>query len=152
MSSPPFDGFPPCARCSLLSTSPALFPPNRRCPSLKKFPRPPNYVIIRNTTLVLCNMPSRKWQIRSSLRGMSHPNSSEYSLHGDQSGTSLLATASTDDHAYGTMTSPHAQRNSSQLLFKAAVGMAVVFVLSTTILGTILWLALPPLEEYGLSH
>ncbi|KAF7789705.1 hypothetical protein EIP86_000651 [Pleurotus ostreatoroseus] len=91
----------------------------------------------------------------------SHPqepysdNRSSYSLatvHDDPSpsqSTALLASARAD-RSYGTA-SP-AQPSSRRILMNATLKMAVIFIVSTAVLGVTLWLALPTLEEEDRPH
>ena len=69
----------------------------------------------------------------------SHGSDRSPLLRSDESGSS----------AYGaTMPmSPNANISSRRILLNAGIKMAVLFVVSTLILGGTLWLALPPLEE-----
>lgn len=51
--------------------------------------------------------------------------------------------------AYGAAESQYRSNVSSRkIMLNATIKMAVLFVISTIVLGTTLWLALPPLEEY----
>ncbi|KAJ6577231.1 hypothetical protein B0H19DRAFT_1118777 [Mycena capillaripes] len=70
-----------------------------------------------------------------------HQNASEYTLHnvGDQTPINTPTTPS-----YGA-TGP--RPSSRRLIFNATLKMACVFLASTILLGSILWLALPTLEE-----
>ncbi|EPQ54303.1 hypothetical protein GLOTRDRAFT_111626 [Gloeophyllum trabeum ATCC 11539] len=96
----------------------------------------------------------------SASHGTHHSNASAYTLatvHLDDRPTSpapsdqspLLAENQNNLNAYGT-TFPSAaghQPSSRRLLVNAAIKMALVFVVSTLVLGGTLWLALPPLDE-----
>ena len=100
--------------------------------------------------------PSATMQSLPSVLQESHPqepysdNRSSYSLatvHDDPSpsqSTALLASARAD-RSYGTA-SP-AQPSSRRILMNATLKMAVIFIVSTAVLGVTLWLALPTLEE-----
>ncbi|TFK50046.1 hypothetical protein OE88DRAFT_1726598 [Heliocybe sulcata] len=87
-----------------------------------------------------------------------HSNDSQYTLatvHLDDRAdspalsdrTALLA--ENPSNTYGTTfpQSPGGQPSSRKLLFNAAIKMALVFLISTAVLGGTLWLALPPLDE-----
>ncbi|KAG6336363.1 hypothetical protein ID866_2720 [Astraeus odoratus] len=85
---------------------------------------------------------------------MVSPSTSEYALatvHVDEhSSTPLLPLDGRRRPAYGAVragTRQDVQPSSSRLLFHAAIRMATVFVLSTILLGGILWIALPTLDE-----
>ncbi|KAI6025776.1 hypothetical protein F5J12DRAFT_447938 [Pisolithus orientalis] len=87
---------------------------------------------------------------------MHHSNASEYTLASvrvdeqeEDSRTPLLPSTASDNNIYGAIPSiSHDQRpTSSQLLFSAAIRMAVVFVASSLVLGGVLWIALPTLQD-----
>ena len=61
----------------------------------------------------------------------------------------LLRSDESESSTYGaTMPmSPNANISSRKILLNAGIKMAVLFVVSTLVLGGTLWLALPPLEE-----
>ncbi|KIJ66759.1 hypothetical protein HYDPIDRAFT_26181 [Hydnomerulius pinastri MD-312] len=91
-----------------------------------------------------------------SSQDMLHPNSSEYTLvtveqyHDDPQSdhTPLLNPGSDSGSVYGA-TPGHSQDprpSSSRLLFSAAIRMAAVFLISSLLLGGVLWLALPTLQ------
>ncbi|KAG2341434.1 hypothetical protein BDR05DRAFT_914585 [Suillus weaverae] len=96
----------------------------------------------------------------SSLGTMHHQNASAYTLttvHSDDpeimefsdDRAPLLAPDSEAGSIYGA-TPAHSQAphtSSPRLLLKAAIRMAAVFILSTILLGGILWLTLPTLDE-----
>ncbi|KAJ7494588.1 hypothetical protein B0H11DRAFT_908791 [Mycena galericulata] len=74
-----------------------------------------------------------------------HSNASEYTLQnvGDSTPINTPTTPS-----YGATFTPEGQRPSSRrLILNATLKMALVFGVSTIVLGTILWVALPTLEE-----
>lgn len=76
---------------------------------------------------------------------LSHQNASEYTLQnvGDHTPINTPTTPS-----YGSTFGPDGHRPSSRrLIFNATLKMACVFLVSTVLLGSILWLALPTLEE-----
>lgn len=76
-------------------------------------------------------------------------NRSEYSMatvHGVAAERTALLSSSASTGSYGT-TSP-SQPSTRRILVNATLKMAVIFVLSTALLGGTLWLALPTLEEY----
>jgi hypothetical protein len=74
------------------------------------------------------------------------PNGSAYTLASmDHSDSSPLLSPSTTN--YGTTLSRSPPVRSSKVIFNAALKMAVIFVVSTTVLGGTLWMALPSLEE-----
>ncbi|KAJ7158918.1 hypothetical protein C8R46DRAFT_906811 [Mycena filopes] len=82
---------------------------------------------------------------RPSPLALTHQNASEYTLHtvGDQTPINTPTTPS-----YGSTFGPEGQRPSSRrLIFNATLKMACVFLVSTVLLGSILWIALPTLEE-----
>ena len=58
--------------------------------------------------------------------------------------TSLLSPSAADQR-YGAV--PPSQPSTRRILFNATLKMAVIFILSTALLGATLWLALPTLEE-----
>ncbi|KAI0059160.1 hypothetical protein BV25DRAFT_1829193, partial [Artomyces pyxidatus] len=81
-----------------------------------------------------------------------HSNASEYTLatvhenyhDEDEESASLLSTTS---QSYGS--TPEAARthpNARKIIFNAALKMALIFVISSVVLGGTLWLALPPLD------
>ncbi|CAL1715966.1 unnamed protein product [Somion occarium] len=82
------------------------------------------------------------------LERVTSQNRSAYSLatvHNEPTQqTSLLASA--NPTSYGT-TSESSQPSAKRILFNATLKMAVIFVVSTVVLGGTLWLALPQLEE-----
>lgn len=63
--------------------------------------------------------------------------------------TSLLS-APNDDHSYGT--TPPPRPSTGRILFDATLKMALIFVVSTALLGGVLWLALPTLDEVDRPH
>jgi hypothetical protein len=82
---------------------------------------------------------------RPSPLSLSHQNASEYTLQnvGDNTPINTPTTPS-----YGATFAPDGQRPSSRrLILNATLKMACVFLVSTILLGSILWLALPTLEE-----
>ncbi|KAI6155373.1 hypothetical protein BKA82DRAFT_4077799 [Pisolithus tinctorius] len=87
---------------------------------------------------------------------MHHSNASEYTLASvrvdeqeEDSRTPLLPSTASDNNIYGAIPSisHHERPTSSQLLFSAAIRMAVVFVASSLVLGGVLWIALPTLQD-----
>ncbi|KAI0048970.1 hypothetical protein FA95DRAFT_1490047 [Auriscalpium vulgare] len=79
-----------------------------------------------------------------------HSNSSAYTLatvhfRDDDESSSLLSDESAS-HSYGT--APHGTNppNARRVIFNAALKMAVIFLVSSIVLGGTLWLALPPLD------
>ncbi|KDQ57252.1 hypothetical protein JAAARDRAFT_178898 [Jaapia argillacea MUCL 33604] len=93
-----------------------------------------------------------------------HSNASEYTLRtvhfaddnsppssptrSDRSSLLPTDTTNTTTTSYGTTLLSHeSPRNSRKLLFNAALKMAMVFLVSTALLGGTLWLALPTLDE-----
>lgn len=95
-------------------------------------------------------------QLVRSPGSMLQPNASEYTLasvragdHEEDSWTPLLPSASSDNSIYGAIPSisRDGRPSSSRLLWSAAVRMAVVFVASSLVLGSILWIALPTLQD-----
>ena len=82
-----------------------------------------------------------------------HSNSSEYTLDTvnvdhDLSyapTTPLLTTQSTSP--YGAAHSLGAPPNSRKLIFNAILKMSTIFIISTVLLGSVLWVALPTLDE-----
>ncbi|KAJ7127165.1 hypothetical protein C8R44DRAFT_874237 [Mycena epipterygia] len=77
---------------------------------------------------------------------LSHQNASEYTLQNVGSDQTPLNTPTTP--SYGATFGPDGQRPSSRrLIFNATFKMVCVFLASTLLLGSILWIALPTLEE-----
>ncbi|KAJ7931361.1 hypothetical protein B0H13DRAFT_2308528 [Mycena leptocephala] len=74
---------------------------------------------------------------------LAHQNASEYTLHnvGDHTPINTPTTPS-----YGSTASTH-RPSSRRLIFNATLKMVCIFLASTLLLGSILWLALPTLEE-----
>ncbi|KAJ7674182.1 hypothetical protein B0H17DRAFT_1082459 [Mycena rosella] len=83
---------------------------------------------------------------RPSALSLAHQNPSEYTLQnvGDSTPINTPTTPS-----YGATFGPDGghRPSSRRLIFNAALKMACVFLLSTVVLGSILWIALPTLEE-----
>ncbi|KAJ7104307.1 hypothetical protein B0H15DRAFT_809420 [Mycena belliarum] len=77
---------------------------------------------------------------------LSHQNASEYTLHTVGQSTPIN-TPSTP--SYGATFGPDGghRPSSRRLILNATVKMAAVFIVSTVVLGSILWVALPTLEE-----
>lgn len=80
-----------------------------------------------------------------------HTNNSQYTLatvNDDERASLLSPSFARSRDSYGaaplTHTAPH---NSRRLIFNAALKMGLIFTLSTAVLGGVLWLALPTLEE-----
>ncbi|KXN85858.1 Transmembrane protein 41B [Leucoagaricus sp. SymC.cos] len=83
----------------------------------------------------------------------SHNNDSMYTLHTvveedepESTTISPLLTHSTPA-TYGAATPSHQPSSSRRVIFNATLKMAIIFVVSTALLGGTLWLALPTLEE-----
>ncbi|KAJ6607366.1 hypothetical protein B0H10DRAFT_1818271 [Mycena sp. CBHHK59/15] len=78
---------------------------------------------------------------------LSHSNASEYTLRTlPETDDTPLNTPTTPSYG-ATFTPEHARPSSRRLIFNATFKMACVFVVSTVLLGSILWIALPTLEE-----
>lgn len=60
----------------------------------------------------------------------------------------LLADAEAGSTSYGATPSHQSSGSSRRILINAGLKMAVLFMLSTIVLGGTLWMALPTLEEY----
>lgn len=89
-----------------------------------------------------------------------HTNNSQYTLATVHDGDAATDIDDDDEHAsllpsfarnrasYGsTPLAPAAPHNSRRLIFNAALKMGLIFFFSTAILGGVLWLALPTLDE-----
>lgn len=79
-----------------------------------------------------------------------HTNNSQYTLAtvNDDERASLLAPSfARSRDSYGAAPTHSAPHNSRRLIFNAALKMGLIFTLSTAVLGGVLWLALPTLEE-----
>ncbi|KAJ7274553.1 hypothetical protein B0H12DRAFT_1066584 [Mycena haematopus] len=76
---------------------------------------------------------------------LAHQNASEYTLHnvGDTDNTPINTPTTP---SYGS-TIDDSNPSSRRLIFNATLKMACVFLASTLILGSILWIALPTLQE-----
>jgi hypothetical protein len=81
--------------------------------------------------------------IRPAPLSLAHQNASEYTLHnvGDHTPINTPTTPS-----YGSTAGTH-RPSSRRLIFNATLKMVCIFLASTLLLGSILWLALPTLEE-----
>ncbi|KAF8207575.1 hypothetical protein K438DRAFT_1962494 [Mycena galopus ATCC 62051] len=73
---------------------------------------------------------------------LAHQNASEYTLQNIDDHTPLNTPTTP---SYGSTV--HSRTSSRRLIFNATLKMACVFLASTIILGSILWIALPTLEE-----
>ncbi|KAJ7726042.1 hypothetical protein DFH07DRAFT_853229 [Mycena maculata] len=78
---------------------------------------------------------------------LAHENASEYTLHSVNASSSTPINTPTTP-SYGATFGPEGQRSSSRrLILNATLKMALLFGVSTLVLGSILWVALPTLEE-----
>lgn len=91
------------------------------------------------------------------LRDTCHSNSSAYTLatvhiddsalHSPSPSSPLLTPAPTPSYGATFPRSPGVPHNSRKLIFNAALKMSTIFLISTLLLGSTLWIALPTLDE-----